>query len=241
MDPRCAVFVVMGKTDPKPTPTTSSRWCWCRSIPRCDGAALAAGVRLPRPAWACRDRLRRRTRPGEQRARRGRRRLRHRAGAAGPGRIHHCMRAIGTAERALELMTRAVADAGGVRASAGRRASCRVDRHPRIEIEQARLLVLKAAWMIDERGAKAARKEIAAIKAVAPSMALGGGSGDSDLRGAGVSDDTRSPRGGPACARCASLTVPTRCTCGMARMELGDAMARLERLERLEQPAGSRS
>jgi acyl-CoA dehydrogenase len=90
----------------------------------------------------------------------------------GPGRVHHCMRAIGMSERALELMARralsrtafgsALAAQGGVR---------RDIAEARIEIEQLRLLVQKTAWLLDTAGTKGARIEIAAIKAAVPRAA----------------------------------------------------------------------
>jgi acyl-CoA dehydrogenase len=90
----------------------------------------------------------------------------------GPGRIHHCMRAIGMAERALSLMIKR----SMVRTPFGKELARQGViqewiAQARIDIEQARLLVLKAAWIIDNQGAKAARKEIAAIKVVVPRMA----------------------------------------------------------------------
>lgn len=112
-------------------------------------------------------------------------------GRLGPGRIHHCMRSIGMAERALELMCRRsiqrtafgkpLAQLGG-----------NIDRiaDSRMEIEMARLLTLKAAYMMDTAGNKVARSEIAQIKVVAPNVALKVIDRAIQMHGgAGVSDD----------------------------------------------------
>jgi len=109
----------------------------------------------------------------------------------GPGRIHHCMRAIGLAERALSLMCaraqqrvafgKPLADQGVVQDAIA---------ESRMEIEQARLLTMKAAWLMDTVGAKGARIEISAIKVVAARLATT--VIDRAIQvfgGAGVSDD----------------------------------------------------
>ena len=110
----------------------------------------------------------------------------------GPGRIHHCMRAIGVAERALALMVdrvnnriafgKPLAEQGVVQQQVAL---------SRNEIDQARLLCHKAAWTIDQHGNKAARNEVAMIKAVAPQMACNVIDRAIQVHGAaGVSDDT---------------------------------------------------
>jgi acyl-CoA dehydrogenase len=91
----------------------------------------------------------------------------------GPGRIHHCMRCIGAAERALEAMCRRAVS----RTTFGQPIATRANvqdwiAESRVEIEMARLLTLKAAWLMDTVGNRHARTEIAAIKVAAPSIAL---------------------------------------------------------------------
>ena len=94
-------------------------------------------------------------------------------GRLGPGRVHHCMRLIGVAERSLELMCeRAKKRVAFGKLVAGQGVVRQWIAEARCAIDQARLLVLRTAWLMDTAGNKAARREIAMIKAVVPRMAL---------------------------------------------------------------------
>ena len=109
----------------------------------------------------------------------------------GPGRIHHCMRALGAAERALELMCRRAHERLSFGAPLATRANVQDwIAESRIDLEMSRLLTLKTAWLIDTVGNKHARTEIAAIKVAAPSIALRVLDRAIQLHGgAGVSED----------------------------------------------------
>jgi acyl-CoA dehydrogenase len=173
-DPRCAVYIVMGKTDPEaarheqqsmivvPAKTPGIKVLRPLSVFGYDDAphghmeVLLENVRVPANHILL----------GEGRG------FEIAQGRLGPGRIHHCMRSIGAAERALELMCKRLSS----RVAFGRevaRQSVWQERiaEARCMIEQARLLTLKAAWMMDTVGNKGARAEIAMIKIVAPIMA----------------------------------------------------------------------
>jgi acyl-CoA dehydrogenase len=113
-------------------------------------------------------------------------------GRLGPGRIHHCMRSIGAAERALELMCkRAISRVAFGKTIAQQTVTQERIAEARCSIEQARLLTLKAAYMMDTVGNKVAKAEIAMIKIVAPTMALKVIDWAMQVHGGmGVSDDT---------------------------------------------------
>src|SRR5438105_1200340 len=175
-DPRCKIYIVMGKTDPD-NPSRHSQQSMVL-LP-----AETPGIKILRhlPVFGYDDaphghmeiELRNVRVPASNVLLGDGRGFEIAQGRLGPGRIHHCMRLIGQAERALEKMCkratqrvafgRPVADQGVTRERIAQ---------ARIMIDSARFLVLHAAWKMDTVGNKAARKEIAMIKVLAPNVAL---------------------------------------------------------------------
>ena len=175
LDPRCKILIVMGKNDPNnpdrhkqqsmilvplPWPGVTVRrmlpvFCFDEA-PHGHAEVTFENVRVPLDNMLL----------GEGRG------FEIAQGRLGPGRIHHCMRLVGLAERALErLCRRTKARKAFGRAVADQTVTQERIAEARIMIDQARLLTLKAAWMMDTVGNKEARKEIAMIKVAAPNMA----------------------------------------------------------------------
>ena len=175
-DKRCKVLIFMGKTDPK-NPDRYKQQSMIVVPRETPGIKVVRMLTVfgyddaPRPR---RGAVRERAGAGRQHAARRGRGFEIAQGRLGPGRIHHCMRQIGVAERALEYMCKRSLNrvAFGKRLAENDITTERIAQS-RIEIDQARLLVLHAAYMMDTVGNKAAKQAIAEIKVAVPNMTLG--------------------------------------------------------------------
>ena len=192
LDPRCALLIVMGRTDPDADPYRQ------QSMILVPMAAPGVQVRRGLPVFGYFDQHGH----GEVLLTDVRVPVANLLGGAGdgfrlaqerlgPGRVHHCMRAIGVAERALELMCRRALARQAFGAPLAQQGVVQQQiARSRMAIDQARLLVLQTAWLIDTAGPTAARAQVAAIKAVVPQMACDVVDAAIQVHGgAGVSDD----------------------------------------------------
>lgn len=193
-DPRCAVYIVMGKTNPEAGRHEQQSMI----VVPADAPGITVKRHLPvfgyddAPHGHMEIELKNVRVPGSSILLGEGRGFEIAQGRLGPGRIHHCMRSIGAAERALELMCqRAIARHAFGKTIAQQTVTQERIAEARCSIEQARLLTLKAAYMMDTVGNKVAKAEIAMIKIVAPNMALKVIDWAIQVHGGmGVSDDT---------------------------------------------------
>lgn len=193
-DPRCAVYIVMGKTNPEAGRHEQQSMI----VVPADAQGITVKRHLPvfgyddAPHGHMEIELKNVRVPGSSILLGEGRGFEIAQGRLGPGRIHHCMRSIGAAERALELMCqRAIARHAFGKTIAQQTVTQERIAEARCSIEQARLLTLKAAYMMDTVGNKVAKAEIAMIKIVAPNMALKVIDWAIQVHGGmGVSDDT---------------------------------------------------
>ena len=188
-----SVAIVMVVTDPDAPPhKRASMIVVPIDTPGFDGHPAGAGDGPRRGPGPLGGPLRGRARARRQPAGRARRRLRDRAGPARPGRIHHCMRAIGSAERAFELMCRRAHERTSFGGPLAEKQFVQdFIAKSRMEIDSARLMVLHAAWKMDTEGKRAARQDISMIKVIAAQMHQRVVDRAMQVHGAlGMSDDT---------------------------------------------------